>query len=104
MNYASKSNKTAMDLERKYGPWARKAFFALNHYLYSLIMGLLCLPSFFYKYVALVQMWLYILIVLKNGADYYIFYFPKNYEKNLRELDKMEEELAHNEEKSTDSK
>jgi len=55
--------------------------------------GLVTMPGFFYKYYAVVQLSIYIILVFNNGAAYYIDYFSKKYELNLQELDTLEQSM-----------
>ena len=67
--------------------WARCLFFSINHYVYSVGLSIISFPSLFIGTFALFQMYFYLFIVMKNGAEYYFDYFSKRYEINLKELD-----------------
>lgn len=84
-------------MEKKFGFAGRILVFFLSHYIYNMLLILLALPGFFLKEFAYIQMSFYILVVLKNGADY-IIYFSPEYKEKLKDLDKLEETLQ------TDSK
>jgi hypothetical protein len=42
-------SKVATDVREKYGQWASTLYFAVTHYLYGLIMGIISLPGFFFQ-------------------------------------------------------
>lgn len=87
------NSKTGTNLKNKYGIWAAAVYFSAKHYLYCLIIGSVMMPGFFYKTYMAVEVVIYILLVVKNGADYYINYFSRKYELNLEQLDKIEKSL-----------
>lgn len=87
------NSKIATNIKKKYGMAAAIIYFAVAHYIYSAVVGLLVLPAFFFKWVSFILVVFYVFMSLKNGADYYIGYFSSKYEANLQELDMIEETL-----------
>jgi len=53
-------------------------------------MTILSIPAFFSEYFAFIQLFFYLFVIVKNGADYYFSYFSKKYESKLQELDELE--------------
>lgn len=82
-------NKRATELKKTYGLWAAALFFGSKHYFYAMALGVLGLPGLFYRPYLFVQLVVYLFVVVKNGADYYIEYFSRKYELGLQELDKI---------------
>lgn len=82
-------NKRATELKNKHGLWAAALFFGAKHYFYAIALGIVGLPGLFYRPYLFVQLFVYLFVVVKNGADYYIEYFSRKYELGLQELDKI---------------
>ncbi|CAI2364957.1 unnamed protein product [Moneuplotes crassus] len=90
LKYTTENSPTALRWHKTYGLWARCLLFAINHYLYATGMTILSIPAFFSEYFAFIQLFFYLFVIVKNGADYYFSYFSKKYESKLQELDELE--------------
>jgi hypothetical protein len=102
-DYASGKNKMAMKIGKKYGYTARIAVFVICHYVYTFCVMLTTIPGFFIKEFAYIQVLFYCVLVLRNGADYMIYFTP-SYQQKLKDLEKIEETAQKDSTDSTDSK
>ncbi|AGO11021.1 AaceriAFR479Wp [[Ashbya] aceris (nom. inval.)] len=74
-------------------PWPM-VLYTLFQYLYQLSSMILCVLWFKYKYAAGMFLGMIFLIASRNGASYYIDYYGKRFEKEVRQLKTEVESLT----------
>ena len=85
-----KNLKLSQNLVRKYGNWCSYSAFILLHFTSAFIFNFTafaCFYSFIWHTILLI---FYMIIAVKNAADFYMNYFSKNNENRLIRLAKAD--------------
>lgn len=80
--FVAKANK-------KYGVNAGILALIVKHMAHAVVFAIILLPGYFIQSYCTLLTVSIIYLFFARGADYYIYYFPKNYVENLRQIAKL---------------